>query len=110
VTKPPPDHIDRYVPGQRSPRRRNDTTRTRGRRPGERGEPRSRTDSAAGGRQTTNGRPKKTQEELDAEMDDYWSTTNTNGNANDATLAPPATEAPAPAPATAADDDIDMIE
>lgn len=112
VTKPPPEHIDRYVPGQRqrSPRRRNDGGRSRGRRPGERGEARGRTDSAAGGRQATNGRPtKKTQEELDREMDDYWSTTNgANGNGDNATLAPPANEAPAPAPA--GDDDIDMIE
>ncbi|KAK2761143.1 hypothetical protein FQN54_001664 [Arachnomyces sp. PD_36] len=115
VSKPPPEHIDRYVPGQgqRSPRRRNDGGRSRGRRPGERGEPRSRTDSAAGGR-TTNGRPKKTQEELDQEMDDYWATTNTpNGNGdNNATAAPAATSAPTltPAPPAAGDDDIDMIE
>ena len=104
VSKPPPEHIDRYVPGQRSPRRRNDGGRSGGRRPGERRDTRNRTDSAA------RGRPKKTQEELDQEMDDYFSTANTaNGNGDSLAAAPPADNAPAPAPA-AGDDDIDMIE
>lgn len=111
VSKPPPEHIDRYVPGQRSPRRRNDGGRSRGRRPGERGDARNRTDGAATrGRQTTNARPKKTQEELDQEMEDYWSTTNAaNGSADNGTLAPPVDSVPAVDPA-AGDDDIDMIE
>jgi THO complex subunit 4 len=42
------------------------------------------------------GRPKKTQEELDAEMEDYWGAKE-NGNGNEAA-------------ATEAQDDIDMIE
>lgn len=110
VTKPPPEHIDRYVPGQRSPRRRNDGGRSRGRRPGERGDARGRTDSAARGRQAANGKPKKTQEELDQEMDDYFATTNAaNGNADNGNFAPPTDNAPALAP-VAGDDDIDMIE
>jgi THO complex subunit 4 len=49
------------------------------------------------------GRPKKTQEELDAEMEDYWG----NKGANGATEA--GTEV-AVAPASTAVDDIDMIE
>lgn len=110
TSKPAPDHIDRYVPGQqqsqRSPTRRGGQT---GRRPGER-----RDDRRAGnrdGRRGANGgtgpRPKKTQEELDAEMDDYWGNTATaaatEGGAADTT----ATAGAAPA---GNDDDIDMIE
>ncbi|PSK60844.1 hypothetical protein B9Z65_994 [Elsinoe australis] len=69
--------IDRYVPGsrgrERSPIRRRGTPRESGRRPGERtrgGRGGRRTDEA--GRPVVGGRPKKTQEELDAEMNDYW--------------------------------------
>ncbi|KAK2748039.1 hypothetical protein FQN55_004588 [Onygenales sp. PD_40] len=103
VTKPPPEHIDRYVPGQRSPRRRNDGGRGRGRRAGEAKEGRERNGNAGrqGGR-----RPRKTQEELDQEMEDYWgaaagetaAAADANGNGS---------AAPAP---PVADDDIDMIE
>ncbi|KAK2801984.1 hypothetical protein FQN50_007542 [Emmonsiellopsis sp. PD_5] len=105
VSKPAPEHIDRYVPGQRSPRRRNDGGRGRGRRAGEAKESRERNGSAGrqGGR-----RPRKTQEELDQEMEDYWGATagetanaadaNGNGNGNAAPAHP------------VADDDIDMIE
>ncbi|PYH41690.1 putative RNA binding protein [Aspergillus saccharolyticus JOP 1030-1] len=104
VTKPPPDHIDRYVPGQRSPARR--PANGGGRRQQER-------DTRGGeGRRTANGRPRKTQEELDAEMDDYW-----GGNANasagvaDNQIVPDEAQQVAPASAAAAgDDDIDMIE
>lgn len=109
VSKPAPDHIDRYVPGQRSssPRR----AANGGRRQGGGA---SRDNRGSDGRRTVNGRPRKTQEELDQEMDDYWGAGNT-GEANQ----PAASEAPAPAPAAAApaapapaggDDDIDMIE
>jgi THO complex subunit 4 len=42
------------------------------------------------------GRPKKTQEELDAEMEDYWGAKE-NGNGAEGV-------------ATAAQDDVDMIE
>lgn len=81
TSKPAPDNIDRYVPGQggRGARRGGD----RRERPPRDG-PRS------------GARPKKTADELDAEMDDYWKGSNETGGAanNDAT----------------ADDDIDMIE
>lgn len=46
------------------------------------------------------GRPKKTQEELDAEMEDYW------GSKENGTE----TTAPAAAAASAPQDDVDMIE
>lgn len=81
TTKPAPEGIDRYVPGQRSrsppPRRsRDDRDRGSGRRPGARredsGPGRGRGRGRGEGRGTANGRPRKTQEELDAEMEDYW--------------------------------------
>ena len=50
-------------------------------------------------------RPKKTQEELDAEMDDYWGASKANGDDH---TAAPATEQPqAAAPIS---QDVDMIE
>lgn len=68
VSGPPPPNVDRYVPGQgrssRSPRPR----RRDGRPPGARRERGGR--GREGGR--SERRPKKTQEELDAEMEDYW--------------------------------------
>ncbi|KAL4806160.1 hypothetical protein BDV18DRAFT_138899 [Aspergillus unguis] len=107
VSKPAPDHIDRYIPGQRSPARRGGGGGGR-RRGGEGGE----------GRRGGNPRPKKTQEELDQEMEDYWGT---GGGADSGAAtteqqvaqeqAAPAADAPAPAAAPAGgDDDIDMIE
>lgn len=77
TTKPPPENIDRYIPGQRggrssSHRGAGAAGAGAGRRPGERREQR------AGGRRDDNGhalvggRPRKTAEELDAEMEDYW--------------------------------------
>ncbi|KAL2813250.1 hypothetical protein BJX63DRAFT_227013 [Aspergillus granulosus] len=100
VSKPAPENIDRYVPGQRSPVRRTGG----GRRQGENREPRSR----------GNARPKKTQEELDQEMEDYWGTATTGAAGGDvaaeqAAHAPTAAAAPVAA-APAGDDDIDMIE
>lgn len=92
------DRADRYVPSSRSPRRRNGGGRRR----------RERNDS---GRQAGNARTKKTQEELDQEMEDYW------GTSNAAPAAAPApatsngmetTQLNAPAPAANADEDIDM--
>ncbi|OJJ95327.1 hypothetical protein ASPACDRAFT_82172 [Aspergillus aculeatus ATCC 16872] len=109
VTKPPPEHIDRYVPGQRSPARRpaNGGGGGGGRRQqGER-------DTRGGeGRRTANGRPRKTQEELDAEMDDYWGgAANAGAGAADNLTVPDEPQQIAPASAAAAgDDDIDMIE
>lgn len=108
VSKPPPDHIDRYVPGQRSPERRNGGGG--GRRPGQRREERRRTDCE--GRPLVNGRPRKTQEELDQEMEDYWgSAANAGAGTADKDVVPdePQQIAP-PSTAAAGDDDIDMIE
>ncbi|KAL2839909.1 hypothetical protein BJY01DRAFT_23064 [Aspergillus pseudoustus] len=100
VSKPAPENIDRYVPGQRSPSRRTGG----GRRQGENREPRPR----------GNARPKKTQEELDQEMEDYWGTATTGAAGGDAAVeqaAPASAAAAAPvATAPAGDDDIDMIE
>jgi len=98
VSGPPPSNVDRYVPGRgsrsRSPRPRRGRD---GRRPGARRERGERAGGGRGGeRLAKDGRPKKTQEELDAEMEDYWGAKE-NG-----------TE-PAE-PAAAAVDDIDMIE
>ncbi|EHL02625.1 putative mRNA export protein mlo3 [Glarea lozoyensis 74030] len=98
VSGPPPSNVDRYVPGRgsrsRSPRPRRD-----GRRAGARRERGDRRGGARGGseRVAKDGRPKKTQEELDAEMDDYWGAKD-NGAETSA------------APAASAQDDIDMIE
>ena len=49
-----------------------------------------------------NGRPRKTQEELDKEMEDYWGSTKANGAVNEGQQE----QAPA---AVVEDDDIDMI-
>lgn len=81
VRGPPPPNVDRYVPGDRSsrsprPRRRE------GRPPGARRERGERLERGRGGREAgarPERRPKKTQEELDAEMDDYWGASKTNG-------------------------------
>ncbi|KAK1144518.1 hypothetical protein N8T08_005391 [Aspergillus melleus] len=106
VSKPAPEHIDRYVPGQRSPTRR--PANGGGRRQGGGG--------GGGGenRRTANGRPRKTQEELDQEMDDYWGgATGGSGAAEKQAGAEdhvPAAAAPAAAPAAGGDDDVDMIE
>lgn len=95
------NNIDSYVPGGRSgSQRRSPPQGRRGggndgrrgsRRPGERQPRRPNTD--ADGHKIIQGRPRKTQEELDAEMEDYF-----GKNKNEA------------APATAADGDVDMIE
>lgn len=112
VSRPAPDGIDRYVPGQRCSNQRGD-----GRRGGRDNRTRN---TENGGRRTANGRPRKTQEELDQEMEDYWGgnegTTETAAAQPEQAVAQsvPAETAAAPAPAAAApaiaDDDIDMIE
>ena len=119
-TRPIPDHIDRYTPGQRgsrSPIRPRGPPRETGRRPGarreesgrggERGGRRGRTDEE--GRPLIGGRLKKSAEELDAEMADYWGKsgedqTKTNGDNSTQN------GSGAGRSATAADHDIDMIE
>ena len=112
VSKPAPDGIDRYVPGLdegRSSSRRGFGGREGGRRPGERKERASVRDGKdPDGHRLVNGRPRKTQEELDAEMEDYWGKA---ANADNATSTNGATAASSTAPATTAgDEDIDMIE
>ena len=99
VSKPAPEHIDRYVPGHRSPTRRSANGRRQGENKGE-------------GRRMVNGRPRKTQEELDQEMDDYWGgAANAGAGAADKEAVPEEPQQIAPASAAAAgDDDIDMIE
>lgn len=105
LSKPAPDHIDRYVPGKRSPVRRNGGRRAGGR------DNRSHTEN--GGRRMVGGRPRKTQEELDQEMEDYWGGNNAGAETAEAQPvqeAPQQAEAPAAAVPAPADDDIDMIE
>ncbi|RDW74348.1 putative RNA binding protein [Aspergillus mulundensis] len=105
VSKPAPDHIDRYIPGQQPSGRRGGGG---GRRQG--GENRGE------GRRGGNPRPKKTQEQLDQEMEDYWGSnagTTEQAAAPEQTAAEPAPATIAAVPAAAApagDDDIDMIE
>jgi THO complex subunit 4 len=115
VSKPAPENIDRYVPGEdsgrererererrRSPRRRTELRGGRGsRRPGDRRGGRG-LQRDPEGHPLVQGRPRKTVNELDAEMDDYWrkGETEDNGTANGAQAAP----------ASHNDDDIDMIE
>jgi THO complex subunit 4 len=72
VSGPTPANIDRYVPGKGRRSRSPLPRRRGGRPPGERRERgerngRGRGEGGGGGR-----RPRKTQEELDAEMEDYW--------------------------------------
>lgn len=112
VTKPAPDGIDRYVPGQgrgdRSPRRRDGGAgagRGAGRRPGARREERG--GRGGGEPRTSQGRPRKTQEELDQEMEDYWAGNNNNTSGN-AEAGNGFAEA-APVAAAPAEDDV-MIE
>jgi THO complex subunit 4 len=98
VSKPPPAHIDRYVPGQ--------STASPAPRGGRSGRERERAD-----RMTVNGRPRKTQNELDQEMEDYWGTANAGAGSADNETVPNEPQQIAPASTAAAgDDDIDMIE
>lgn len=116
------DRVDRYVPRDRADSRpRSPRPRSPARRGGLRGARRGRgaprTDPE--GRSMVGGRPRKTTDDLDAEMADYWggkekagaeagtATTNAQAAGNGA-----ATNDFTPAAATSAalDDDIDMIE
>lgn len=74
VSGPPPSNVDRYVPGRGSRSRSPRPRQREGRRPGARRERGERRGGGRGGgeRLARDGRPKKTQEELDAEMEDYW--------------------------------------
>ncbi|KAF6841192.1 RNA binding protein [Colletotrichum plurivorum] len=100
--------IDRYVPGTRSrspmPRRRGGNGG--GRRPGARREGQRDQDGGRGGGRGAGreGRVRKTQEELDAEMADYF------GGGSSEQTAPQANGGALAAAAAAPTDDIDMIE
>ena len=98
VSGPTPSNVDRYVPGKGSRSRSPLPRRRDGRRPGARRERGERGAGARGGgeRIAKDGRPKKTQEELDAEMEDYWGSKE-NGNE-------------APAETAAPTDDVEMVE
>ncbi|KAL8716333.1 MAG: hypothetical protein Q9220_000238 [cf. Caloplaca sp. 1 TL-2023] len=80
VSKPAPEGVDRYVP---PPRANGSRARSRSpptRRDGGRGRGRERRGGGGGGgdggrRDTGGARPRKTQEELDKEMEDYWGPT-----------------------------------
>lgn len=111
VSGPAPSNVDRYVPGRGTRSRSPQPRRRDGRRPGarrERGERRGGRGGGAAGaagaggeRIARDGRPKKTQEELDAEMEDYFGGGGEKQNGDDA--------ATAAAPA-AGEDDIEMVE
>lgn len=95
------NRVDSYVPGRGSRSRSPLPPRRGGRRPGARRERAADTPTERE-RVGRDGRPKKTQEELDAEMADYFSAGASNG------AAPPA-EAEASAVAHGGDE-MDMIE
>lgn len=107
------DDIDRYVPGERSdsrrrspfpPRRGGNDNRRGSRRPGERSRGGLRADTE--GHKASQGRPRKTQEELDAEMEDYWGKTeDTPAASTQGAIGTTTTTAAAPV-----DNDVDMIE
>lgn len=128
--RPRADNVDRYVPGDRargsrSPVRRRGTPREGGRRPGERREGRGggrggRARADPYGRPLVGGRPKKTAEELDAEMADYFGNGSNGGEGAAAEQAPTGGREPQVAtinqgenPQTGAtstmDDDIDLM-
>lgn len=67
---------------------------------GGRGEDRDRNRERERGPRMVNGRPRKTQEELDKEMEDYWGGKQEEANGRAAGEA---------APAVVEDDDIEMI-
>jgi len=87
VSGPPPANVDRYVPGQGSRSRSPQPRRREGRPPGARRERGGRAERGErGGRPS---RSRKTAEELDAEMEDYF----VNGGGKDEA---PAVETGAP--------------
>lgn len=66
TSRPTPNGIDRYVPPPRG------TSQARSRSLGRRGEAGGRRRRGGWGGRDINGRPRKTQEELDQDMEDYW--------------------------------------
>lgn len=119
-----PDGVDRYEPGGRDsrspmPGRRGGGRERGGRRPGARREESGRGGGRGrreDGKPAGGPRPKKTAEELDAEMEDYFggggnsgAGAETNNGAGNQQNGGAAAAAPS-APAAVGDDDIDMIE
>jgi len=87
--------------------RRGGTARGEGRRPGERRRRSPGKDSD--GHAIVQGRPRKTQQELDAEMEDYWGSKEEAAKQNGAKVG--ASETSGTGTTTAVnDDDIDMVE
>lgn len=118
TSKPPPEGVDRYVPSGSSSRRRRSRTRSPPRR---NRSPRGRRDrndrGREDGRQMVNGRPRKTQEELDREMEDYWGSkaeapaaANGTASATNGVSQTGIAVAEQPAEVIMDDVDIDMIE
>lgn len=104
VSGPAPDGVDRYVPGRSGRRSRSPMPRRRdGRRPGAR---RERGERTGGGGTRAAPRPKKTQEELDAEMEDYWG----GGNKESGDAGTSATAAASEPAAATIEGDIEMAE
>ncbi|POS86013.1 hypothetical protein EPUL_002101 [Erysiphe pulchra] len=68
-------NVDRYVPGRQTRSRSPQRFRREGRRIGEKS-----SNGRGAERLARDGRPKKTQEELDAEMDDYWNSKDNNNS------------------------------
>ncbi|KAL1627822.1 hypothetical protein SLS54_002088 [Diplodia seriata] len=122
TTKPAPAGIDRYVPGEDDGRRRSPPRRRgggggggreAGRRPGERRQqPRGGKKADGEGRPAVGGRPRKTVEELDAEMADYFGgggeDESAGGHASNGAGEAATTASTNPAPVNI--DDIDMVE
>lgn len=110
VSGPPPPNVDRYVPGRDRSSRSPLPRRRDGRPPGARREREDRSGRGDRGRETSGRsgrRPKKTQEELDAEMEDYFGG-GAKENGTDNTSKPSA--AAAPATSIDATGDIEMAE
>ncbi|KAL8770002.1 MAG: hypothetical protein Q9209_004249 [Squamulea sp. 1 TL-2023] len=111
VSRPAPEGVDRYVPppGGGSSRMRSRSPRRRGVDVGGRGRGRG-GERRGAGRENAGARPRKTQEELDKEMEDYWgpagqpdgANADATGNQNGATIA---TVAPV---VVGDDEDVDM--
>ena len=97
MSGPVPDGIDRYVPSRNGRSRSPFPRRREGRPAGARRERESRESVGRGGGRP-GARPKKTQEELDAEMEDYWG----NGGA--------ATETAGIVEPASIEGDIEMVE
>ncbi|KFY26363.1 hypothetical protein V493_04133 [Pseudogymnoascus sp. VKM F-4281 (FW-2241)] len=110
VSGPPPPNVDRYVPGRDRSSRSPMPRRRDGRPPGARRERGDRSERGDRGREASGRsarRPKKTQEELDAEMEDYWGSGAKDNGADNANKP---SEGAAATTSTDATGDIEMAE